>query len=248
MSYALSRMPDRLLAFERCFNFRDLGGYETQDGRRVRWRRLFRSMTPQFMTEDDLRLARDELGVRTVIDLRVPTDPLMDSGPLGEPPSRRLAVAFADSRTVPELRAMPFDQVLLRMLELDGPRIVEALEFLTRDDGGPALFHCQTGKDRTGIMAAVLLKLLGVSDEDVIADYMHSLAGFEAMATYSVGIGERFPPMAPDAPLIASAPPEESWILGILANLNARGGASAYLRDSGASEGLLALFREQMLE
>jgi protein-tyrosine phosphatase len=245
----------RHILFERCFNFRDLGGYKGSDGRRVRWRRLFRSMTPQFMTEADVQLARD-LGVRKVIDLRYPPEPGIDSGSLGEPPSRRLVVPFASSRGVTELRDMTFDRVLLRMLELDGPPIVEALEFITGDEDGlpPAtragatLFHCQTGKDRTGILAATLLKLLGVSDTDVIQDYLHSVGGFEAMTAYADQSGEAFRLHAPDAPAIAMAPPEESWIRGVLAGLEERGGAKAYLRANGASEELLQRFRELMLE
>src|SRR5215213_5459091 len=73
----------RHLSFERCFNFRDIGGYETEDGRRVMWQRLFRSMTPQWMTPADAARAR-ELGIELLIDLRGPRDD--NSGPLGESP------------------------------------------------------------------------------------------------------------------------------------------------------------------
>src|SRR5688572_29973885 len=73
----------RHLSFERCFNFRDIGGYTTEDGRRVKWRRLFRSMTPQWMTPADVAEARD-LGIELVVDLRGPRDD--SSGPLGEAP------------------------------------------------------------------------------------------------------------------------------------------------------------------
>ncbi len=60
---------DRLVPFETCFNFRDIGGYETVDGRRVRWGSVFRSDTLHRLTTADLELA-SEIGIRTVIDLR----------------------------------------------------------------------------------------------------------------------------------------------------------------------------------
>ena len=61
---------NRRIEFEGVANFRDLGGYETADGRTVRWRQLFRSDALHYMTKRDAVRARDELGIRTVIDLR----------------------------------------------------------------------------------------------------------------------------------------------------------------------------------
>jgi protein-tyrosine phosphatase len=235
-------MPDRHIEFERCFNFRDLGGYEAAGGRHVRWRRLFRSMTPEYMTEADVAFAREHLGLRKVLDLRRPADENMNSGPLGEPPARRKLIALADARSFPELKSLPYEQNLARGIELNGPYFVEALSFLADGEDGAALFHCHTGKDRTGQMAAVLLKLLGVSDADVIEDYMHSVKGFAAMRALGLPI---FPD---DAPSIAKTPPEMSWILGLLAALEKQGGAEVYLRSAGASDDLLSLFREGFLE
>ena len=63
----MNGLPDRVLTFEHCFNFRDLGGYAGLDGRPVRWRRLFRSMTPQYMSEADA-VAVAELKITLVID------------------------------------------------------------------------------------------------------------------------------------------------------------------------------------
>jgi protein-tyrosine phosphatase len=235
-------MPDRHIEFERCFNFRDLGGYEAARGRHVRWRRLFRSMTPEYMTEADVAFAREHLGLRKMIDLRRPADEHMGSGLLGEPPVRRLLVTLADARGFPELRELPYEQNLARGIELNGPRFVEALAFLADGDDGAALFHCHTGKDRTGQMAAVVLKLLGVRDADVIEDYMHSVPGFAAMRAVGLPI---FPD---DAPSIAKTPPEEGWVRLLLAKLESLGGAEAYLKAAGAPDELLARFRESVLE
>ena len=85
--------PPRIIEFERCFNFRDIGGYAGRDGRRVRWRRLFRSMTPQYMTEADVAKARG-LGITLVFDIR---GPQATSGPLGEPPAAASSTGRAEA-------------------------------------------------------------------------------------------------------------------------------------------------------
>jgi hypothetical protein len=65
-------MPEREITFEGTMNFRDLGGYAGADGRTVRWRRLFRGMTPEWMTDADVERAQRDLGVTLVLDLRGP--------------------------------------------------------------------------------------------------------------------------------------------------------------------------------
>jgi protein-tyrosine phosphatase len=237
----LSSMPQRHIEFERCFNFRDLGGYATADGHRVRWGRLFRGMTPEYMTEADVTLAREQLSIRKVIDLRRPTEPGMDSGPLGKAPNSRALIEFADVRAHPELRTLPPEEVLAHGLQFNATRIIEAIEFLI-DGEGATLFHCHTGKDRTGLLTVVLLKLLGVSDEDVVEDYLHSVAGLETMLEHGL------PLFAPDAPEFARLPPAESWVRALLIALEKYGGAEAYLKAAGASDGLLARFRESLIE
>ncbi len=68
----MEEILERHIQFEGALNFRDLGGYRTQEGRRLRWRRLFRSDKLHLMTDEDIVQARDNLGIRTVIDLREP--------------------------------------------------------------------------------------------------------------------------------------------------------------------------------
>jgi protein-tyrosine phosphatase len=163
----------RHLSFERCFNFRDLGGYATRDGRSVRWRRLFCSMTPEWMTDADALEAR-ALGIELVVDLRgVDYD---TSGPVGEGPARRVAVgpprgAFRNHPIWPVMKdADPADAMPL-LLDLYASYFAEAVDEIVRTPG-PVLIHCSFGKDRTGTLAALLLHCLGVKDDDIIADYM----------------------------------------------------------------------------
>lgn len=233
-------MNEREIAFERCFNFRDLGGYVGADGRVVRWRRLFRGMTPEYMSAADVGKARDELGIGAVLDLRR-VDGGIGSGVLGEPPSVRLVVPFADSRQFVELRTLPHEQVLAKGIELNGVNILAALEFLVTQPRA-TMFHCQTGKDRTGLLAAVILKLLGVSDADVVEDFVLSAPAVEVMTRAGL------PEIPADAPAYARIPPEASWVRGVLTALEAHGGAAAYLRAHGATDGLIERARELWLE
>jgi len=166
----------RWIRFEGCLNFRDLGGYAGLHNRPVRWGRLYRSMTPAYMTEADAARAR-ALDIGLVIDLR--GDRYETSGPISEHPARRIAVSPSFLRTPedlpPELKALmvaPPEDALPRLLGTYGPSFAEAVEAISADLSANLLFHCRLGKDRTGVFAALLLKLLRVSDTDIVEDYM----------------------------------------------------------------------------
>jgi len=233
-----------MIAFEACLNFRDLGGYATADGRRVRTGRLFRSMTPEFMTEADLRCATDDLGVRLVIDLRNAAD--RDSGPIGEPPRRRHVLGFVEMADFDELRELPPEEALPLHLDLSSSAIAEAIDILSDGRDGAALFHCQTGKDRTGVLAAVLLRALGVSEEDVMADY---LAGVPLTAEVIALLAANGRPMSPRAPLHAREPSKEEAMRAFLKRLEDEfGGARSYLLSHGVRDDVLENFVTGMLE
>jgi protein-tyrosine phosphatase len=165
---------ERYLRLEGCFNFRDLGGYPTVDGHHTRWRRLFRADGLHRLTPADFdRL--DEIGLATVIDLRTPEE-LTERGRFGRKevsyhhlpmmdvlPPREDFPTWIDAETV---------AARYREMRRDGAEsIVEVLAVLTDPAAYPAVFHCAAGRDRTGIVAALVLALLGVDDETVMADY-----------------------------------------------------------------------------
>jgi protein-tyrosine phosphatase len=174
--------PQRHVEFEACFNFRDLGGYPTADGGQVRWGTLYRSDTLHRLTDADAEAFR-ALGLRTVIDLRSVTE-VDDHGRL-DPAHDHLAwhhVAMLDNlRLAPSAPGetpvpvpLPADdptpgEGYLGIAERFGVSLARVFELLAADDALPAVFHCTSGKDRTGIVAALTLDLLGV-DDDVIAD------------------------------------------------------------------------------
>jgi protein tyrosine/serine phosphatase len=239
--------PERLIQFERCFNFRDLGGYAARDGRHVRWRKLYRSMTPEFMSQADAAAAR-ALHIELVIDLRGPR--FKTSGPIGEPPARRVTPGRRRAliQTPEQLKAFlelaPEDAlpiVLDRMA-----RAIARGAGLIADAPGAVLVHCRLGKDRTGVFSAALLKLLGVDDETIIADYLLSAETLhEAQSLLrsdepadQVGMGSR----------VAKEPPKREAIQAVLARLEEQyGGAEAYFRAHGLTKRRIEALRENLL-
>ena len=178
-------MNDRVLTFDGIHNFRDYGGYDACDGR-LKSGLLWRSGQHGDATTADLAGVA-ELGIATVIDLRGDSerrlmpclrhdgfDGLVLFAP-GETAGSELAPheeAGSGITTAEEARAamtrlyvnMPFRDVLVRSLTL-------YFEALAAHDGA-SLLHCLAGKDRTGLAVALLHRLLGVHEDDVMADYL----------------------------------------------------------------------------
>jgi len=168
--------PDRTLVFEGCVNFRDLGGYRTADGRRIGWRRLFRADGLSKLSDDDHRQL-NELGVATVIDLRT-VDEAEQRGrfPVDRVPVRYVDLPLTDVLPTPEelpswREASYVADRYSQMVSQGGPALTGAFEVLGSGDALPAVFHCSAGKDRTGVLAALILAFLGVPDETIVEDY-----------------------------------------------------------------------------
>ncbi|MCK9931189.1 tyrosine-protein phosphatase [Frankia sp. Mgl5] len=170
----------RLVRLEGAVNVRDLGGYPTMDGGRVRWGRVYRSAALHRLTAADLATV-EQLGLRVVYDLR--TEAEIERAPSllpGGVRCERLAIGGSAARTreltdlvvAGRLAEVPPDfltRVYDAMAETGAPTFGRLLTGLAEPDATPALFHCTAGKDRTGVAAALLLSLLGV-DEAVILD------------------------------------------------------------------------------
>jgi protein-tyrosine phosphatase len=178
--------PDRLVPLESAFNVRDLGGYPTVDGRVVRWRTLYRADALHRLTDDEVTLL-GERGVRTALDLR--SDAEVERGQLA---AERLGLTLHHLPVLGgtwaigdlDLEGEPgevLSSLYVGMLDVGAPAIRAALEVLAGDDALPALFHCSAGKDRTGVLAAIVLTLLGVHREVVVADYALTSRSMERM-------------------------------------------------------------------
>lgn len=160
---------------EGAFNFRDLGGLGTRAGRRLRTGRLYRSDTLQALTTSDVAHLREVVGLRGVVDLRLAEEVSAEGrGLLSEVAEIRYAnvpLAMAATEGIPPEKVMR--ELYLGCLSIEAS-LVTAIERLSEMAEQPVVFHCAAGKDRTGVLAAVLLRLLGVTDEHIVADYMRS--------------------------------------------------------------------------
>jgi Protein tyrosine/serine phosphatase len=177
---------ERAIRFTRIYNFRDLGGYPTSDGRAVAWRRIFRSDDLSRLTVDDAeRFAA--LGIRTVIDLRRPTE----VAELGRVPEftgvdyRHAHVVYApwgpEDYSDRAGRISYLTERYREMATTGGEGFGLALRSIAEAEAAPLAVHCFVGIDRTGIVSALTLSLLGVPDEVVAADYALSEAAVPAL-------------------------------------------------------------------
>ncbi|WP_194894077.1 tyrosine-protein phosphatase [Catenulispora pinisilvae] len=167
----------RHVEFQRLHNFRDLGGYPTADGGTTKWGVLYRSDSLGKLREAaDVERFR-ALDVHTVIDLRYPWE-IEKAGRVPDFPGLRYVNASIEHQ--------PYDQGALgsdfdpwrfladRYMEVsqDGVKeIREVLDVIADPESGPTVFHCASGKDRTGIIALYVLTLIGVSEETVLDDF-----------------------------------------------------------------------------
>jgi protein-tyrosine phosphatase len=253
----------RLVPLEGSFNFRDLGGYPGRAGRTVRWGRLFRSDSLHELTAEDVDLLR-EMGLRTVVDLRTERElHRTGRGPLG--PERvayhhlqvvREAVrgdggtdgaAAGESVAAPAPAGDDLSARYLWYLDVGRDALVEALTLLGDVDRYPLVFHCAAGKDRTGVLAALVLDILGVDHPTIVADYV--------ITAERIGvIVERWRADPEFAERLDKVPAsrlrvEASTMEGFLAGLSAEhGGARAWALAAGVPEGALHRMVDLLLE
>jgi protein-tyrosine phosphatase len=173
--------PRRTITLEGAHNVRDLGGYPLADGRTIAWRRLLRGDGLHGLTESDVAVLAP-LGLATVIDLRR-DDEVAERGTF---PTEMLPVALVRLPVMdttwmqlerPDFSGADDPEVAFLcwayedMVAHGGRAFAAALSRLAGRDALPAIFHCAAGKDRTGVLAALLLAAIGVDDEVVAADY-----------------------------------------------------------------------------
>lgn len=187
------RQPGQRLLFDGAGNLRDLGGYRAADGRTVRWGALYRSDHLNKLSARDLRLLK-QLELAVLIDfrsggekaeapnrlprghaIRVVELPLFDddaSSAMGG--TLRARIARGDLEGIDAAALLV--EANQRLVTEFTPVYRQFLAELLAARGAPVLFHCTAGKDRTGFAAAVVLRLLGVPEEAIVADYLRSHA------------------------------------------------------------------------
>lgn len=177
--------PLRTLPLTGAFNFRDLGGYRTTAGKRVRWRTLFRADGLGDLTIADVDALRD-IGLRTVVDLRLAHELANGTFPVDLHPVAFHHVSILDQSWDHEQALkenLPTAEFLHRaytaMLDAGADQFAEAFRILAGAEALPAVFHCAAGKDRTGILAVLILGALGVERDLIVADYALTQAAME---------------------------------------------------------------------
>lgn len=170
----------RQINFESISNFRDIGGYRTHKGKTVAWRRIFRSGNLNRVTEDDFKRLKEEIGLTTVIDLRsIEEIERQGTGLPADSDIKYYNVSFITDDDRQEAERKRYDSFTnMGQFYVDftrdkgfGGSIVQALEIIAEPRNHPLAFNCAVGKDRTGILAAMLLSTLGVAEKDIIEDY-----------------------------------------------------------------------------
>ena len=176
----------RHVALEGAQNFRDLGGYATEDGHTVRWGLLYRSDNLSQLSDADLEQVH-ELGIKLVCDFRSAEEKAEepDRLPAEDPPAvAELPIfdeSFSPSEFKKRLSAGDLGDLDLRQALTDANRLFATrfagqyklmFERITRPEYLPALVHCTAGKDRAGFASAVTLRTLGVPEETVYEDFL----------------------------------------------------------------------------
>jgi protein-tyrosine phosphatase len=240
----------RHIPFERLHNVRDLGGLPGLEGRLVRTGVLYRADSLAKLDGADLDRFR-ALGVRTVIDLRYP----WEIEARGRVPESVDVEYFNFS-----IEHRPYDQAEIdpdvdpwrfladRFAEVASDGAVElrcVLESIAAADDGALVFHCASGKDRTGIVAALVLSILGVSEADIATDFaLTELATDRLVAEWRVANPDRVLRW----PSYGRAP--EAIIRYFLADLTSEhGSVEAYIRERlGVGDDVTAVLRARLLE
>jgi protein-tyrosine phosphatase len=224
-------MNERVLVWEGCTNVRDLGGLNTFDGRKTLWKAIVRSDTPARLTETGWS-ALYAYGIRTIISLRtyrMPEDELNNVPSHSDLSTVQVEIEditdteFVQQYVASDLWGTPlyYKDALQRWPE----RHAAAISAVARARPGGVLFHCIRGNDRTGIIALLLLALVGVTPDDIIADY------------------ELSPDPVRDKILAREHSSIRETLLSVLTELN----IDSYLRMGGASQDDLAAVHKRLL-
>jgi protein-tyrosine phosphatase len=240
----------RRIELQGCLNFRDLGGYPAADGRRVRWRRVFRSDGLHAVTDTDVRRLRDEIGLGDIIDLRSTAELRSEGrGPLAEQPIRFHHVPLFDGEmkaSREEVEQIDLADRYFLMAEYAGPRITTVIRTIAESDT-PAVFHCAAGKDRTGVISAVILGLLDVPVDVVVADYAATQENLGAITDRLMALDgyRRMLELLP--PDTMHANPET--MVALLARLREKyGHIGGYAQAMGLDAGAVDRLRDALLE
>jgi len=233
----------RSLEFPELLNARDLGGYPTTDGAHTRWRSLLRADDLSQLSDLGLQALAD-YGVRTILDLRWPEEAARHPSPV---PARLPQLGYARisllTHTEDEwrLRSRDAAKELWKCAVLEHVRaeLRHVLGFIAAAPPEPLLFHCVAGKDRTGLIAALLLALADATPKAIARDY--SVSGENLREGYLRRYAD-----AERARILEALRCPEEGAYNMLAFLERGGGVRAYLAQIGLTPYEIARLRERL--
>ena len=252
-------------------NVRDLAGLPTADGRTVQPGRLIRSDNLQSLSERDVRLLVEEIGVRAVADLRTGVEvahegphPLLEIDDvevhhlsLFPESGQRTDVAADDGRPV----VLPWQgrdnhetndrrgtsAVYLKYLDDRADSVIAALRLIANSSGA-TIVHCAAGKDRTGTVVALALAEVGVVREAIVTDYGRSAERIEAIIERLRATRTYADDLAASGD-VSKPTPREATMERLLDAIDAEfGGPAAWLRAHGWTESDAAALRSKLLD
>lgn len=229
-------------------NARDLGGHRAGSSV-TRSRVVVRAEAPTRMTEDDQRLLL-ERGVGGFLDLRTDREAVDEPSPFRDHPGYLRVGILDDLALRGEVRRLTDSDALLAYLVHDrAAGVASAMRgLLELSETGTVLVHCRAGKDRTGVVAALLLWNAGVADDAIARD--HALSGPNMEALYAIWAAASPGPIDPDSTLNSGRrfPPTAASMQRTLTRLASRhGSAAGYLRWAGLGDGEIVGLRSMLV-
>ncbi len=234
---------DRQLSIPALLNARDLGGHPTTDGSTTRWRSLLRSDDLAQLTPAGLQAIVD-YGVETVLDLRWEEEIALNPSPVtAELPNLTYRNISLLGPSASQWRDLSQDcekeQWKCVVLQRARAELKDVLQAIAASPPGPLLFHCVAGKDRTGLIAALMLALADVEPESIACDYVASTTRL------SDAYLKRYSDADPEAVLEAVRCPAQG-VHNMLEYLEEQGGIRAYFAGIGLSPAEIESLRRRL--
>lgn len=184
-SVTISFAQKREIELQGTYNFRDIGGYKTKDGKHIKWGKIYRSAVLSNLTSEDLQML-EALKIGTIIDFRGPKEVAVFPDKIPAQTMYQELTAGSESDEPDDWAEMATEMKKTSEKETDmgainyyknisafGERYKPMFETLLRTAPDSAVvFHCAGGKDRTGIAAALIEYVLGVDKKEILQDYM----------------------------------------------------------------------------
>jgi protein-tyrosine phosphatase len=239
-------LPERALSWDGCVNVRDLGGHRTEDGRTTRFGAVIRADSIRQLTDAGWEALLD-YGVSRIVDLRFHSELAMDA-------PRDVAVEVVHVPLLPELDDAEWGEidpigdaeadalgsvraVYLEFLERRRPQFRDAVDAVALAPEGTVVVHCFGGKDRTGLVVALLLRLVGVDLETIGADY--ALSGHNLRESTAAWIAQAEDDLERERRIRIGKAPAEAMV-EVLEELERRyGSVRGYLHAAGVDDATL---------